>query len=159
MPDAPVSYGSKPPIARKHCRHYSYIFGLREDSGPRCAVNVDMTGPGASACCMPDPSKPCAKREEWTDEERATWQAWQDAGQARLIKAIAAIEEPIPLRSNGSTACPNCGGRLAWSRASNGHVWLACETTQHCLGPVHFNVSPEVTWPASAARKTGDNHG
>lgn len=145
----------KPPIARQHCRHYSYLPGLRE-GGPQCAVGAlaQMTSEAGytfarTAPCMPDPKEPCAKREEWTDEERVRWKAWQDAGQERLILAIAAIPAPIPLRSEGSTDCPNCGGRLEWSRASNGHVWLSCGTTKHCVGPVHFNIAPETIWPAA----------
>lgn len=156
-----VSFEPKPPIARRHCRHFSALPGIRE-GGPRCAVGA-MTGATSAtgyiysntAPCMPNPKEPCTKREEWTDEERAAWQVWQDASQDRLIKAIAAIPAPIPLRSEGGTDCPNCGGRLEWTRASNGHVWLSCRTTKHCLGPVHFNIARETEWPASAAGKGG----
>lgn len=152
-------FGPRPPIARRHCRHYEVLPGLRE-GGYICKVGAMGTTTSESgytyadtAPCMPDPKKACHAREEWTDEERAAWEAYQSARDLRLIKGIAAIPEPIPLRSEGGTECPNCGGRLSWSRAGNGHVWLQCVTTKRCLGPVHFNIARETAWPASAAER------
>lgn len=34
--------------------------------------------------------------------------------------------------NNGIIECPKCGGKLHYTRASNGHVWGKCET-ENCL--------------------------
>lgn len=143
---------SKPIHASKHCRHYSYERGniyAGDFGGPACAVGVDMSQPGSFGRCMPNPSSPCAKREEYTDAEREAWKAYRDEGLAKLAVAVAAIPAPIPCGTTGNCKCPNCPGDLHWSRASNGHVWLEC-TTEDCVGPVHFNVDSKTSWPASA---------
>ncbi|KMO39290.1 hypothetical protein VQ02_10130, partial [Methylobacterium variabile] len=46
------------------------------------------------------------------------------------LEALRAIRaEP---GDEGEIPCPDCAGRLRWSRAENGHVWGACETA-NCL--------------------------
>ena len=47
-----------------------------------------------------------------------------------VLEALRAISaEP---GDEGEIPCPECVGRLRWSRAENGHVWGACETAD-CL--------------------------
>ncbi|AWB26198.1 hypothetical protein DA075_35605 (plasmid) [Methylobacterium currus] len=38
----------------------------------------------------------------------------------RLIADVPGVE--------GEISCPECSGRLRWSRAENGHVWGKCES-------------------------------
>lgn len=138
---------SRPLRATQHCRHYSYERGL--GGGPRCAKQVDLTKPGSFRMCMPDADVPCARREEYTEEERAAWKNHQAEGLLRMVLAVEAIPEPVPCGGRGQCKCPNCeAGELNWSRASNGHVWLQCSTPE-CLGPLHFNIHRSTVWPAS----------
>lgn len=138
---------SKPLRATNHCRHYSYSPGL--SGGPCCAAGVDMSAPGSSNRCMPNPKADCDKREDFTDAERAEWRAYVDGRLVMMAEAVAAIPAPIPCGSTGECQCPHCPGELRWSRASNGHVWLSC-TTPDCVGPVHFNIDRKTSWPVSA---------
>lgn len=120
----------KPPIARQHCRHYSYEFGLR-GRGPMCAVGCDMSAPGAALPCMPAGSQRgaiCERREEWTDAERAEWRAWSDHHQERMLAVFAVLPED----ASGSFECPACGtGTVRYARArSNGHLHASCSTPQ-----------------------------
>jgi hypothetical protein len=138
---------SKPLRATNHCRHYSYSPGL--SGGPCCAAGVDMSQPGSSARCMPDPKGACGKREDFTDAERADWKAYVDGRLMKMAEAVAAIPASIPCGTTGEYKCPLCPGELRWSRASNGHVWLSC-TALDCVGPVHFNIDRKTSWPASA---------
>ena len=141
----------RPVRASRHCRHYSYERGF--SGGPHCAKGVDLSAPGSEAPCMPDPETwrtytgPCPQREDYTDAERAAWKAWTDERMARIPVAIAALGEPIPLRSERTVACPLCdGGTFRASRAGNGHVWLGCSTPD-CLGPIHLNIDSRKEWP------------
>jgi len=116
-----------PPIARHHCRHYSYERGLR--GGPRCAVGINNSEPGGAAACMPPPvenGKTCQKREEWTEAERAASTAFTNNCLAR----ICAIMAHIPSTGSGGTfMCPVCDGTVSWSRAGrNGHIHAHCST-------------------------------
>lgn len=143
---------SKPLRATNHCRHYSYERGninAGDFGGPRCAAGEDMSQPGSFGRCMPDPNGPCAKREDYTDAERKAWKAYGDSRMTMMVEAVAAIPAPIPCGTTGECPCPHCDGKLRWSRASNGHVWLSC-TTPDCVGPVHFNVDRKTSWPVSA---------
>lgn len=117
----------KPPIARQHCRHYGYSFGVR--GGPSCEAGVDNKG--ATAPCMPDPTTPCVARSEWTATERAAWQAWMKEHTERMVVVMTAIPQE---GSQGVVDCPGCGmGTVRWSRAArNRHLHAAC-TTPHCF--------------------------
>ena len=120
----------KPPIARQHCRHYSYnVPFTRPDYGPHCAVDVDLSAPGAAKVCMPGGTG-CPKREDWTDEERETWERWQKAGQVRMIAAIAELP-PLTARQSVTIECPNCSGRLRYDRTAR-RAYVQCET-EHCV--------------------------
>ncbi|MBK3400824.1 hypothetical protein [Methylobacterium ajmalii] len=90
------------------------------------------------------------------EEAAAAIRARPDAGGIRQQSAAAALEafsaafrcEALPEPRNavlealraisdqpgeeGETPCPECAGRLRWSRAENGHVWGACEAAD-CL--------------------------
>jgi hypothetical protein len=137
----------RPPIARKHCRHYDYrhtgLEGMRtgDHGGPHCGVGIDLSGPGASKCCWPDPTAPCPKREEWTEQERAATQAWSDEMRLRLIVIVAEIPGSSDRKDkdnkwghSGKFDCLGCGkGQVHWVRArSNGHIHAQC-TTPWCF--------------------------
>jgi hypothetical protein len=134
----------KPARASRHCRHYSYerdrrgiLLGGR-GGGPLCARGVDLRSePGGSVPCMPPalpgekpsfrPCEPCALREEYSEAERAAWQAWRDESTHRMLVIYAAI----PAEGlDGSLPCPGCdAGTVRWSRAlSNQHLQAACST-------------------------------
>lgn len=119
-----------PPIARQHCRHYSYSLG--REHGPRCAAGVDLEAPGVTIRpCMPDPAFPCPNREEWTAEERAAWETYQAESQARMIAAMGVLPEVQPF-SMVRLACPNCdGGTLKKSRTRR-RIYVEC-STPHCV--------------------------
>lgn len=130
MTEFPCPVPSKPSIARQHCRHYSYELGFR-GRGPMCAVGCDMTAPGASLPCMPPGSQhgaTCGRREDWTDEERASWQDWSDHHRERMLVVFA----HTPDGPSGTFQCPACGtGTVSYARArSNGHLHAACSTPQ-----------------------------
>lgn len=135
---------TRPPIARQHCRHYGYTPGLK--GGPTCAVGIDNSS-GPVTKCMPDPKAPCPSRQEWSDEERATWEAWSEAARLRLGAAVQALPKAIPLRSGGTIDCPNCDGKLRYDRWHRG-AEIHCSTPMCCAA--HFSIAPAADWPASA---------
>lgn len=124
----------RPPIARKHCRHYEYRRSARgimfdDGSGPHCNVGCDLSAPKATAACMPPDSQrgaPCPKREEWTEAERKATTEFAAQSMARLV----AILPQIPEQGDGGTfTYPVCDGTVSWSRArSNRHVHARCST-------------------------------
>jgi hypothetical protein len=143
----------RPPHATNNCRHYSFERGKSwSDSGPRCAVGVDLSVPATCGQCMPEPHGTCAQREEWTDAERAAWRGAVDASKTRLIMSIAALPAPIPLCTSGSVECPNCLGALHYSRWHRGAE--ICCGTPGCTS-ARFNVAAGADWPA----KKGIAHG
>lgn len=128
-PVFPCPVPPKPTIARQHCRHYRYVSGLR-GGGPSCAVGCDMSAAGAWVACMPSDFKNpsvCAKREDWTDEERARWLAWAEHNKARMIVCMTAIPRDS---YDGDVQCPACGeGRLRWGLdRSTRRLHAACST-------------------------------
>lgn len=139
----------RPPRATKHCRHYSYERGKNYlDGGPRCAVGIDLSAPGASFVCMPDKAEtrcPCPKREEYTEAEREAWQRSVADGMERLGAAVQALPKAIPLRTGGNIECPNCGGSLRYDRWHRG-AEIKC-STEGCCG-AHFNIAAGADWPA-----------
>lgn len=140
----------RPPKASHHCRHYSYKLPISAaESGPTCAKGLDLSEPCSSAVCMPDPGRapfcPCAQREEYTDAERAAWKAATEERMARLVRAIAALPAPIPLRTSGSVACPNCGGELRYARWHRG-AEIGC-STEYCCGG-RFSIEAGKDWPS-----------
>ena len=142
----------KPPIARQHCRHYSYVLPYSDPNyGPHCAVGVDLSAPCSTGPCMPNGTG-CEKREDWTDEERARWEEWQQAGQERMIAAIKAIPSLEP-RQRTVIHCPNCGGLLTAERTKR-RAYVNCET-EHC---VQFEAAlGEGLWPARAQPSPKDS--
>lgn len=131
----------RPRAATHHCRHYSYEPGLA--GGPRCKAGVDLTAPGSTAPCMPDVDmSACLFRFEYTDDERATWEAWRNERAARTIAIMALIPGSSRDKKNrpewgksGSFPCPACEtGTVQWARArSNGHLHAGC-STKFCFG-------------------------
>jgi hypothetical protein len=129
----------RPPKASHHCRHYSYEPG----EGPRCAAGVDQSsGVGP---CMPEPKGLCPSRREYTDDERAAWDAAKQESFARLVAAIQALPRPIPLNTQGSVVCPNCGGVLRYARWHRG-AEIAC-STEYCCG-ARFSIAAGADWPS-----------
>lgn len=127
----------RPPIARRHCRHYDYKLGLGLGRGPRCAVGLDNhSKAGGALCCMPrdDKTPACPAREEWTEEERAATKAFSDGSVARALIIMAAIPTEGPV---GVFQCPICDGRVAWSRARNGHIHASC-STRWCFSVIRW---------------------
>lgn len=141
MTDKPSSFDI-PPKASHHCRHYNYVPG----DGPQCALGMLTNLPKATLPCMPPPSQrgTCSGREEYTDAERAAWEAARNEGMERLAKAVQALPKAIPLRSDGLIDCPNCTGKLHYARWHRG-AEIRC-TTPGCCG-AHFNIAAGVDWP------------
>lgn len=135
----------RPLRASKHCRHYSYKREPRwQDSGPHCALGHDLIAPGASGACMPEPRAMCLDRAEYTDAERQAWRESVERSQKRLAAAICALPSPIPLNTSGTIECPNCAGRLHYSRWHRG-AQIGCET-DGCCG-AHLSIAPGTDWP------------
>lgn len=75
-----------------------------------------------------------------TQDETDQYEKEQAERFARIIKAMTAIDGHLgPFKKGKSPSvcgvieCPNCGGRLSYSRASiNGHVHGKCSTTGCC---------------------------
>jgi hypothetical protein len=124
-----------PERATRHCRFYSYELG-----GPCCAGGILLTGPGDAMKCMPPVAQQgatCDFREEYTDAERAAWDAWCTTRAARMLIVLAQIPGSSTDRKNmpewgnqGEIDCPGClVGKVRWLRArSNGHLRAVCST-------------------------------
>ena len=137
----------RPLRATRHCRHYSYVLPITlPNSGPHCAAGIDLSGVGMLATpCMPDATASCAKREDYTDAERAAWEKAKEERMARLGAAVQALPKAIPLRTSGVIDCPNCGGRLHYSRWHRG-AGIECETEFCC--EARFSIEAGKDWPA-----------
>lgn len=133
--------------ATHHCRHYSFVMGLGDNTGPQCAAGITNIALALNTCCQ-NPPVQCFAREEYTDAEREAWQQARDAGIARIIAANAALPRPIPLHTTGSLECPNCGGKLAYARWHRG-AELACDTPNCCAA--RFSIEAGADWPAPDA--------
>lgn len=133
---------TRPPIARQHCRHYSYTPG--PSGGPGCAVGIDLTARPVTPC-MPEPKAPCPLRAEWTEAERSTWETWAQAARLRLGAAVTALPRAIPLRTGGMIDCPNCDGKLSYGRWCGG-AEIRCSTPFCCAA--HFSIAAGVDWPS-----------
>ena len=132
-----------PPVrATSHCRHYS--FDLMSDSVPQCALGLDPAAPGIVVSCWSVFTGDCPKRQEYTDRERAAWQAWTRGTMDRLGAAVSALPAPIPLNRRGAVTCPSCGGVLHYGRWHRG-ASIQCET-DHCCA-ARFNIAAGVDWP------------
>lgn len=138
----------RPLRATNHCRHYSYERSAEPSlSGPHCAVGIDLNEPGACLPCLPYPEgHQCPRREEYTDVEREIWRKSLQEHTERLVDALGAVPHPIPLRTSGVVECPNCQGRLHYSRWERG-AEIGCET-EYCCG-ARFSIAPGVDWPAA----------
>jgi hypothetical protein len=135
-----------PPIAREHCRHYSYDRGSNFlDGGPRCALGLDISAPGASRCCWPDPAIPCDSRENWSDQEKATWEAWRADRSRRMIAAIAAVPA-LDGCATEKVKCPSCTGTITYIRIPT-RAYVEC-STPHC---VQFEANVRGSWPEKSA--------
>ncbi|AGH58064.1 hypothetical protein RHWG_00043 [Rhodobacter phage RC1] len=153
----PEKHFPRPVRATKHCRHYSYDLGAKvEKQGPRCALEVDLSFPGSSQMSMPQGGLPrglCSQREEYTDEERAAWAAFQTECSERVSAAADALPAPIPLNTQGETSCPNCGGVLHFARWHRGAA-VSCET-ENCA-EARFSIEAGADWPAPQKTEVSD---
>lgn len=117
----------------RHCRHYDFSMKIIE---PMCAVGVDLSGPGASRMCMPDPTGPlrCTLREEWSEAESEQQAREMFAAVKRGDKIMAEIPRDLKPGDFGSMPCPSgCGGTLHYGReSSKGHLRVFC-TTPDCF--------------------------
>lgn len=138
-PQFPCPVPPKPPIAREHCRHYSYVMPgfprstkvRQSHEGPQCAAGCDMSAPGAALPCMPPDSQrgaTCDKREDWSNDERAAWEAWSTHHTVRMCVVL----EAVPDDDAGQFPRPACGsGTVSYARARlNRHLHAACSTPQ-----------------------------
>jgi isoaspartyl peptidase/L-asparaginase-like protein (Ntn-hydrolase superfamily) len=92
-----------------------------------------MSAPGSALPCMPPDSQrgaSCPRREDWSEEERAAWEAWSSHHCERMLAVFAAL----PGDNFGKFPCPACGtGTVSYVRSrSNGHLHAAC-STPHCF--------------------------
>jgi hypothetical protein len=143
-----------PPLrATHHCRHYSYKMPFSApNAGPNCSRGCGQSEPGFSLkhCCS-EPTVICASREEYSDTEREAWEAARSERMKRLGEAVQALPHPIPLRTSGEIDCPNCDGKLRYSRWHRG-AEIGC-TTPFCCG-AHFSIAAGADWPVSKAKAT-----
>jgi hypothetical protein len=143
---------NRPPHATHHCRHYSYVRDVSsiDKQGPHCACGLDLREkPGASQVCMPPnveldrkapPPEPCDWREEYTDAERAAWEAWREESSKRMFSILPLLpgssnkKDRASWGTQGTMACPACKvGTIRWVRARvNGHIHAGC-STPHCF--------------------------
>ena len=138
-----------PAHASDSCRHYSYERGL--EGGPRCALSIDLSAPGAALPCWASSKgeSTCPKREEHTDAEK---QAWYDAGREsllRLANAISALPAPMAVGQTDVVECPNCVGRVHAVRTTKG-AFVEC-STPNCCG-AHLQIQRGADWPDPKAR-------
>lgn len=115
----------QPPHASHHCRHYSYA------DGPKCALKISLSAPGAARQCMPHPEfqnpnhTVCHKREEWSDEERDAWEKHASLAIARTMNVMRAMPKET---GEGVFTCPNCENEVSWRRSSERSVMIVCAT-------------------------------
>ena len=115
----------------KRCRHFT---GIQNDE---CAAGVsylsvrdNSVSPYRWPCINEGAVTSCSLADYPAREEAEANEARQSAALERTGKARAAITATTNgrCRVSGEIACPNCGGRLAYSVAGNGHVWGRCST-------------------------------
>jgi len=115
------------------CRHFN---GLQHDT---CEAGIPYEsvkgGPGCWPCLPPfkgeqECSTVCASKLLPTPEELDERERQSRESLGRLIKARGAIVDATgdQRRTSGEIICPNCGGKLGYTVASNGHIWGACLT-------------------------------
>lgn len=144
-----MTEGFQPPLrATGHCRHYSYD---PKGFGEACALGVDVADAGAWRRCMPYDFtyislEPCALRADYTADERAAWEGWEQARLKRMEDAIAALPAPLPIACVGHVDCPSCGGLLRWGRWYLG-ASIRCETP-YCVD-ARFEVAIGTDWPTA----------
>ena len=138
-----------PAHASDSCRHYSYERGL--EGGPRCALAIDLSAPGASRPCWASSKgeSTCAKREEHTDAEKQAWDVARTEGMTRLVAAIGALPAPLPLGETITVECPNCIGRIQAVPTTKG-AFVEC-STPNCCG-AHLRIEKGADWPDPKAR-------
>jgi len=137
----------KPVRVSGHCRHYSYELDPRNFAtrGPQCARGVNLGGLADTRKCMPDSEgQTCALREEFSEADRAAWQAYRDGCLHRLMKAVGALPSPIPIGTASSVECPNCGGDLTYSRTDRSAL-IQCSTENCCSA--RYTTECGANWP------------
>lgn len=122
------------PSSADYCRHFAFrnSYAVR---GPTCAVGIDLAVPGAMKPCTATPEGTCPKREPYTGEEREEILA-KEVRSINFRRALQAVSDAAGKADDrktwgtgGEIQCPNCAGRISWSRSRlNGHVWAKCST-------------------------------
>lgn len=120
------------------CRHFNGI------QHKRCIADVEyevVRGSGSLPCFkLQGTAPPCASRDVMgAAEARASAEASAESLRNFFTHSKAAREAITQAHTetganSGTILCPQCGGKLQWSRASsNGHVHARCMTTRECL--------------------------
>ena len=119
---------------RRRAATCRYFTGLQHDT---CEAGIAYAsvqdGPGCWPCLPPfsderQCSTTCAHKALYTAEELADRDQRAQDSIVRVVKARGAIVEATggKGRTAGEIDCPNCGGKLKYTVASNGHIWGAC---------------------------------
>ena len=118
----------------RRCKHFN---GLMNDACRAGVAYADVRvspedGPRLLPCLRECDT--CPKVEFYTPEELDAQEKEHEESMQRMFKARAAIIEAANGQRSvrGQMACPNCGKRLAFSVAYNGHVHAQCATPGCC---------------------------
>jgi hypothetical protein len=113
------------------CKHYNGYANHEECKDGHLYEDFD------DICSYDD--RPCLNRESVVACPSKTYMSDQEAEEyeqriAALIGHLGQAHQAIAKVQGvaGTIKCPKCENILHWSRASNGHVWGACETAE-CL--------------------------
>lgn len=114
------------------CRYFTGIQHATCEAG--IAYSSVQDGPGCYPCLPPfrerECSTTCEHKTLYTTEELINQEHEMAESLVRLMKAREAIFNATfgKRRIAGEIDCPNCGGKLKYTIASNGHIWGACST-------------------------------
>jgi hypothetical protein len=109
------------------CKHYNGYAKHKECNDGHIYKDFDSICSYDDRPCLSRKSVvPCPSKAYMSDQEVDEYEQRISALIGHLGKAHQAIAK-IP-GAAGVIECPKCGKTLHWSRASNGHVWGACET-------------------------------
>jgi len=111
------------------CTHFTGIQHDACDAGVAYDSVRDVSvRPYRWPCLHPDAAISCVKRELPTEEEVDAREREATEALHRGMRAREAIIAASDGRRDGggSIACPECGQRLNYTIASNGHIWATC---------------------------------
>ena len=102
-----------------------------------------MSAPGSENKCMPEERGGCAKRQEYTEAERADWQDWQEIRWELDSVRMSGIKEPLPTGMALTYKCP-CGKGTAKAERGIKRVYVNCTCD---LGRIELNIGHAGEWP------------